>query len=156
MTNNLPVNLKNNKNKLIYADLTYQIRKGLFNVYNGLGFGHKENIYQNALEKEFGELKIPFRKEEGLKISFKDQVVGLYKPDFIIADKVILEIKSTALGSKVFEKQLLYYLKSTGFKLGLLANFGQERLYVKRLIWTNRQESRSNNPRKSLMDPRES
>jgi GxxExxY protein len=56
--------------KLIYADLTYKVRGAIFAVYNELGFGHKENIYQKALAKEFEELNIPYKQEVGLDVKF--------------------------------------------------------------------------------------
>ena len=144
---NLP-KLKTNQ-ELIYSDLTYKIRKALFNVYNTLGFGHKESVYQKALEKEFIEMKIPYEKEQSLNVSYRNQVIGTYRPDFVIDQKVILELKAVELMPKTFEIQLLHYLKTTGFKLGLLINFGAPRLFIKRLIWTD-------NPRKSVLNLRES
>lgn len=122
--------------ELLYSDLTYKIRKAAFNVYNELGFGHKEQVYQQALEEEFGRLKLSYRKEVNLKVYYKDKKIGDYRPDFIIDDKIILEIKATEFIPKTFETQLIYYLKSTKYKLGLLINFGSPKLQIKRLIWT--------------------
>lgn len=122
--------------ELLYADLTYKIRKAAFNVYNELGFGHKENIYQKSLEEEFNQLKLPYKREFNLKVYYKDTKVGDYRPDFIIDDKIIIEIKATEFVPKTFETQLIYYLKSTKYKLGLLINFGSPKLQIKRLIWT--------------------
>lgn len=121
---------------LLYADLTYKVRGAAFSVYNELGFGHKENVYQKALSKEFDNLLIPFKREVDLKVKYKGEVVGNYRPDFVVGDKVVLEIKATELMPKVFETQLLNYLKTTGFALGLLVNFGAAKLFIKRLIWT--------------------
>jgi GxxExxY protein len=121
---------------LLYAHLTFKIRKAVFNVYNELGFGHKEQIYQEALEEEFNQLKLPYKREAKLKVYYKEKKIGDYRPDFVIDDKIILEIKATDYISKVFETQLIYYLKSTRYKLGLLVNFGSPKLQIKRLIWT--------------------
>lgn len=137
------------KTDLIYADLTFQIRRALFNVYNGLGFGHKEQVYQKALAKEFMELNILHEREKSLKVQYKKSTIGLYRPDFIIDNKVILEIKAVEFMPKSFEMQLIHYLKSTNYKVGILANFGSSRIYIKRLVWTN-------NLRKSAHDPRRS
>jgi len=122
--------------ELLYADLTYKIRKAAFNVYNELGFGHKENVYQKSLEEEFNQIKLIYKKEVNLTVFYKDKKVGFYRPDFIIDDKIIIEIKSIEFMPKTFETQLIYYLKSTKFKLGLLINFGASKLQIKRLIWT--------------------
>lgn len=122
--------------KLIYADITYKIRRAIFNVYNVLGFGHKEQVYQKAIAKEFEEMRLSYKKEESLKVKYKDEVVGNYRPDFIIDDKVILELKSVEFMPKSFEAQLIHYLKTTGFHIGLLVNFGSPKLIIKRLVWT--------------------
>jgi GxxExxY protein len=126
---------------LLYSDLTYKVRGAIFTVYNELGFGHKEQVYQRALEREFGELKIPYKKEVSLKVSYKGEAVGNYRPDFVIEDKIVIEIKALEFMPKTFEAQLIHYLKTTGFSLGLLINFGSERLFIKRLIWTHQRKS---------------
>ncbi|MDO9027323.1 MAG: GxxExxY protein [Candidatus Roizmanbacteria bacterium] len=122
--------------ELLYSDVTHKIRKAAFNVYNELGFGHKENVYQKSLEEEFNQIKLIYKKEVNLTVFYKDKKVGFYRPDFIIDDKIIIEIKSAEFIPKTFETQLIYYLKSTKFKLGLLINFGASKLQIKRLIWT--------------------
>jgi len=121
---------------LLYSDLTYKVRGAIFAVYNELGFGHKENIYQKALIKEFEGLKVSYKEELGLDVKYKGDFVGKYRPDFVIEDKIIVEIKSVEFMPKSFEDQLVRYLKTTGYSLGLLVNFGSSRLYIKRLIWT--------------------
>lgn len=122
--------------KLIHADITYKIRRAIFNVFNQLGFGHKEQVYQKALEKEFKEIKLSYKKEESLNVTYKNEIVGNYRPDFIVEEKVIVEIKSVEFMPKSFESQLIHYLKTTNFKVGLLVNFGAPQLVIKRLIWT--------------------
>ena len=120
---------------LLYADITYKVRGAFFNVYNELGFGHKEQVYQKALVKEFTELTIPFKRELNIKVKYKGEAVGNYIPDFVIDEKIVIEIKAVEWMVKSFETQLLHYLKSTGFKLGILVNFGSPKLYIKRLIY---------------------
>ena len=127
--------------KLLYEDLTYKVRGAIFNVYNELGFGHKESIYQKALIKEFEALNIPYKQEVGLDVRYKGNIVGKYRPDFVIEDKIIIELKSVEFMPKSYEEQLVHYLKTTGFSLGLLVNFGSNRLYIKRLIWTSLRKS---------------
>ena len=127
--------------ELLYTDLTYQIRKAIFNVYNILGFGHKEEVYQKALGKEFTLLSIPFEREVHLPVIYKEEKIGFYRPDFVIDEKVIVELKATTTPITLFETQLLHYLKNTGFQLGLLVNFGLPRLYIKRLVWMDPRQS---------------
>lgn len=110
--------------ELLYKDLVYKIQGAIFEVYKTLGPGFKESVYQKALIEEFKNQQIPFEKEKSLKISYREKEVGFYKPDFVIDDKIILEIKAVPEMSVYFETQLYYYLKATDYKLGLLANFG--------------------------------
>lgn len=128
--------MNTDKRGLLYADITYKVRKAMFNVYNELGHGHKEQVYQKALVKEFDELKISYKREKDIDVFYKGKVVGNYRPDFIVEDKVIIEIKAVEFMPKVFEIQLLHYLKATEYELGLLVNFGAPRLFIKRLILT--------------------
>jgi GxxExxY protein len=107
----------------------------MFSVYNELGFGHKESVYQEALVKEFDLLKLQYRREVKLPVKYKESIVGSYRPDFIVGGKIIIEVKSLYHMPNITEQQLLQYLKITGFKLGLLVNFGTPKLYIKRLIW---------------------
>lgn len=125
--------------ELIYADTTYKVRGAIFAVYNTLGSGHKELVYQKALEKEFEEQKIPFKREENLDVKYRNVKVGNYRPDFIIDDKIIVELKAVEFMPKTYENQLIHYLKTTDFQVGLLVNFGQPKLFIKRLVWTKNQ-----------------
>lgn len=126
----------NTDSKLIFADTTYNIRKDIFAVYNTLGYGHKEDVYQKALAKELTLLNIPYKQELPLKVSYKGDVVGNYRPDFVVSEKIILELKATEFMPRAYETQLLHYLKTTEFSLGLLVNFGTPKIYIKRLVWT--------------------
>ena len=120
----------------LYEDLTYKVRGAIFHVYNALGYGHKESVYQKSLAKELEILKIPFQQEKNIDVKYRNIKVGRYKPDFIIDDKIIIEIKAIELMPKIFEIQLLNYLKSTEYKLGFLVNFGGSKLFIRRIIWT--------------------
>lgn len=135
---------------LLYADLTYKIRGAIFTVYNQLGFGHKEQVYQKALAYELEDIKVPYKREKSLDVTYKDKIVGKYRPDFIIDDKIVLELKAVETMPKSFESQLVNYLKTTEYELGLLINFGAPKLYIKRLIWTQNQRESAGNQRKSL------
>jgi len=126
---------KTDNHGLLFADLTYKIRGCAFTVFNTLGFGHKELVYQKALVKEFGQKQIPFEREVALNVKYGQTIVGNYRPDFIVNNQVIIELKALEYLPKSSEQQILHYLKTTGFRLGLLINFGSPKLYIKRLIW---------------------
>ena len=139
----------------MYANLTYKIRGAIFNVYITLGPGHKEQVYQKAVAKVLKETGSPYKREEPLEVSYKGEKVGNYRPDFVVKNKVILEIKAVEFMPKFYEQQLVHYLKSTNFKIGFLVNFGALKLVIKRLICTNPCKS-ALNLRKSLPNPRKS
>ncbi|KKU91501.1 MAG: hypothetical protein UY23_C0001G0107 [Candidatus Jorgensenbacteria bacterium GW2011_GWA1_48_11] len=121
----------------LYEDLSYKIRGCVFNVYNSLGFGHKENIYQKALAIEFNKAGIKFEKEKSLPIKYGEKELGKYRPDFVIENKIIIETKTVEFMPKNYETQLVYYLRGTKFRLGFLINFGTPRLDIRRRINSN-------------------
>lgn len=121
--------------KLEYEELTYKTRGAFFEVYNILGPGFKELIYHNALKEEFDRSGIKFEEKKRIQISYKGKKVGIYEPDFIIDDKVIVELKAVPERSDIFEKQLYSYLKGTKYRVGFLVNFGMDRLEIKRRIY---------------------
>lgn len=124
------------KQQLLYEDLTYKIRGAIFDVHKSLGPGHKELVYQKALAKEFVLRRIPFVREKVLNVVYKGEKVGIYKPDFIIDEKVIIEIKAVPFLPHDAEVQLSYYLRGTNYKLGLLVNFGSKRVDIRRRIYS--------------------
>lgn len=121
--------------KLEYEELTYKIRGMIFEVYNVLGPGFKENVYHNSLREEFDKIKLKYIEKKRIKIIYKGKDVGIYEPDFIVEDKIIIEIKAVDIMPKVFEKQLYSYLKATKYKIGILVNFGADNLDIRRRIF---------------------
>jgi GxxExxY protein len=126
---------KKAEEKVLYKDLSYKIVGCFYEVYNTLGPAHKEQVYQEALKIAFIEQKIPFEEQKHIRIRFKDRIVGTYEPDFVIDNKIIIEIKSVLSMPKVFEKQLYYYLRGTSYKLGYLVNFGNEHIDIRRRVY---------------------
>jgi len=126
-------------NKLVgnflYGDLTYRIRGAMFKVHRTLGSGHKEGVYHKALAKEFRLQNIPFKTEVTLSVVYEGEKVGNYRPDFIVDEKVLIELKALPLLPIQAERQLSYYLRGTDYRLGLLVNFGANSLIIKRKIW---------------------
>lgn len=118
----------------LYLDLTYKIRGCIFTVYNNLGTGHKEVVYRRALSIEFEKSRLKFEREKRLEVVYGGEKIGEYVPDFVVDEKIILELKANEINFLKFEKQLVYYLKNTGYKLGLIANFGTSPLVIKRKI----------------------
>jgi len=125
---------------LLYENITYKIRRCVFNVYNELGFGHKESVYQKALEQEFQKEGLKFESQKRLAIHYNGKKVGDYVPDFLVENKVIIEIKSSKFLTKNDKRQIFYYLRGSDFRLALLINFGAPKLQIERLVWFSRQE----------------
>lgn len=119
---------------IIFKELSFQIMAAAFEVHNTLGFGFIENVYQNALLKELQLRGIQTESQKEMKVFYKDAEVGLYFPDIVVNDAIIIELKAVETLNRMHEAQVLNYLKGTGYKLGLLINFGKERVESKRLI----------------------
>jgi len=124
-----------NDKDIVYKELSYLISGLIYRVHNKLGSGQKETVYQNALEIEFEKSQIPYKKEQPIEVIYEDKRVGIYKPDFIIDDKILLEIKSVPFISYEHKRQLWYYLKNTKYKLGILANFGTPKAQIYRIVY---------------------
>ena len=106
-----------------------------FNVYNLLGYGFLEKVYENALCIELKRLGLDCRSQEPIDVTFRDQVVGNYVADIVVDDKLILEIKAVNSESRYHDAQLIHYLKATGKTVGYVLNFGmEEKLYYKRFV----------------------
>lgn len=124
-----------NTDKLLYSELTYRIRGVIFKVYNTLGFGHKEIVYHKALGIEFKKQGILYKDEVPIPVYYEKEKVGTYQPDFVIEDKVLIEVKALPFITKAAEVQMVYYLRGTRYNLGLLVNFGSKKLEIRRKVW---------------------
>ena len=118
----------------LHQELTGKIIGACINVHNELGCGFHEKVYQEAMAIVLEESGIPFEREKHLPIEFHGRILDCeYIADFVIDNAVILELKAVSEMSSVFEAQVINYLKATGLQIGLLINFGQRELQVKRL-----------------------
>jgi GxxExxY protein len=120
---------------LYLKEETYKIIGICMEVHKILGKGHSEIIYGDALEYEFKKNEIPYNREMKFNITYKEIILPHhYFSDFVIFDEIILEIKAIQLLSSSEIKQTLNYLAASKNKLGLLVNFGEDRLKYKRII----------------------
>ena len=111
--------------EIVLKQESYQVMGACFEVYKEKGCGFLEAVYQECLAIELELQGIPFLEQHDLDLSYKDrQLKQKYKPDFICFDKVILEIKAVKELCDDHRAQVHNYLKATGYKLGLLVNFG--------------------------------
>jgi len=128
------INKKILKKDLIYPELSYQIIGVLFEVYNQLRPGYHEKYYQKAVAAGFNESGLSFKEQVCVPLTFKDCNVGRYFLDFVVDNKIVIEIKKGERFSKKNIDQIVAYLKSNALKLGIIANFGSRELKFRRII----------------------
>jgi GxxExxY protein len=121
---------------LIYREESYRIIGACFEVYKNKGCGFLEGVYQECLEIEFEIQGILFEPKKPLLLSYKGRTLKQqYVPDFICMDKILVELKAVSTLVDEHRAQVLNYLNATGFKLGLLINFGHyPKLEYERLV----------------------
>lgn len=135
-----------NTKNLLYKDLSYELQGCFIEVRKVYGPGHKEIVYQNALAEEFALREISFEKEKDIAI-FSPKTgkrMGNYRIDFLIDNKIIVELKAVDNIPKNFIDQIYSYLKNSEYELGYFVNFKSPNLYIKRIIYTNDRKSWKN------------
>ncbi|MBU2082035.1 GxxExxY protein [Patescibacteria group bacterium] len=122
------------RDDLIYPDLSYKVVGCAFDVHNSLGSGHHEKYYQRALAEAFKEKGLKVIEQVFCPIIFNEKVVAKNFFDFLLDDKLIVEIKKGDNFSKRHIDQVLEYLKTSKIKLAILVNFGSTEVKVKRIV----------------------
>ena len=112
-----------------------QVIGAAFEVHNILGYGFLERVYQRAMQVELLRRGIQVELEPPIKVQFKGVVVGDYAADLLVANKILVELKTDSEYQSLHEAQLLNELRGTGIRLGYLINFGRERVEYKRMIF---------------------
>lgn len=133
---------------LLYKDLTYQIRGAAFDVWNKVGPGFRESVYQKSLEVELGERGINFITHPRIKIEYENKSVGDYYPDLLADNKVLVELKALPFIGDTEKKQIWSYLRGSSYRLALLINFGPKKVGVERVVYDS-----ARNQRSSASDP---
>lgn len=121
---------------MLHAETTDQILKAFYKVYNTLGYGFLEGVYEKAMFIELRNMGLFVERQKRIKVFYEAQVVGDYFADLIVNECVIVELKATGHLRKEHIYQLINYLKATEIEIGLLLNFGKEPQF-KRKIYTN-------------------
>lgn len=122
-------------NNIIHKEESYAIVGVLYEVYNNLGGGFSEIVYKDALEYEFKELNISFKREMEFNVTYKETVLPhKFYADFVVFDTIILEIKSVDYFHNKHISQCINYLKVSQCKLAILANFQKDTLKYKRIV----------------------
>ncbi|MFD2035599.1 GxxExxY protein [Belliella marina] len=123
--------------EFLHQGLTEQVIQAYFKVYNTLGFGFLEKVYENALLIELRSKGLFVERQKRIKVYYEENEVGDYFADLIVNEIVIVEIKAAESLCKEHEYQLINYLKATDLEIGLLLNFGKKPEF-KRKIFSNR------------------
>lgn len=120
--------------KLEQPELSYKIIGTAFDVYNSLGAGHKEKYYQNALALAFKKGGLNFREQVLTPLSYENQSIGRYYLDFLVENKIVVELKSGEKFLKQNIQQIFNYLRANKLPLGLLINFTKEGVKSRRIL----------------------
>lgn len=118
----------------LYKELTAAVLKVFYEVYNELGYGFLERIYQNALYYELKKQNFAVEAQKRIKVYYKEIEVGDYFADIVVNNCLILELKSVENISKERHAQLINYLKSTDCEVGLLLNFGKKPEFIRKVF----------------------
>jgi GxxExxY protein len=126
-----------------HSDLTEKVLKAYYSVYNVLGYGFSESVYENALAVELTNMGLKVERQKAIQVYYGDQMVGHYIADLLVNDLVILELKAVKKLLDEHDAQLLNYLKATTYEVGLLLNFGSKPEYRRKVFDNNRKGSLS-------------
>ncbi len=126
--------------KVFHKELSFIIVGILFEVYNELGYGYQEKYYERAIEKCFIDKKIKYKRQAPYKVLFKQKEIGKYYFDFLVDNKIIVELKKGDHFSKSNINQVKGYLKAANLKLAILANYTSKGVKILRVLSPNNQE----------------
>ena len=131
--------IKNRTGVLIHGELTEKIIGLCFQIHNQYGCGQKESVYQNSFSEKLTLSNIPFQKEVSVRIISEDtgKNLGIHRLDFVVDEKVVVEMKAIKFTPVKMEQQLYSYLKNSPYQVGLMVNFGSSKVYIRRIILTH-------------------
>lgn len=122
------------KEKVLYPELSYEIVGSAFNVFNKSGFGMSEKFYQRAFAYELESRKIVYDKERMIDLKYEDKPIGKYFLDFLVDDKIVVELKVRPRLGYTHISQVMSYLKSAGYKLAIIIYFTNDGVKYRRVI----------------------
>lgn len=122
--------------ELKHSEITGEIIRSFYQVYNSLGYGFLEKVYENSLALELRDSGLSVIQQKPISVFYRGVVVGEYFADLLVADVVLVELKVASKIIEAHEAQLLNYLRATNMEVGLLLNFGEKPEH-KRKIYTN-------------------
>lgn len=143
--------MENRVEDLKHSEITGNIIKAFYTVYNSLGYGFLEKVYENAMIVELRSIGLHVEQQKGISVFYRETLVGEYFADLVVEHAVIVELKSVEKLIRAHEAQLINYLRATLFEVGLLLNFGQSPEYKRKIY-----ENKNIDFLSVLSDPRES
>ena len=117
-----------------YEDMTYRARQVVTAVYDSLGPGFYDDTYRSALVMELTERKIPFEREKVIEVKYKGKTIDKYKLDFVLFDKILLRVLAEGEYHPKYKAQVVSQIKAAKFKIGLLVDFGMQKLQVHKIL----------------------
>jgi len=124
-----------NDDKIVYRELSFKIIGCAIEVHKALGPGFPESVYERAFEIELKKQGLVFERQKRFRVSYEGESVGDFRADFVIENRVILELKAVSEMPAVFKRQLHSYLQVAKHRLGILINFGKEKLESERIVY---------------------
>jgi len=128
--------------KLLERELSHSAIGAFYEVYNALGFGFLESVYANALERELIARGHVVAREFAVRVLYKNDEVGFHRADMLVDERLVIEIKSSAVLAPSAQRQLLNYLRATNLDVGLLLHFGPEARFYRQISSRARIDSR--------------
>lgn len=138
-----------------YENITREIIGCAYRVYNAMGFGFLESVYEKCLIIELRQTMLRVESQKAIPVTYAGHSVGDFTADLVVEEKVIVELKSVQRLVKAHEVQLVNYLVATGLPVGLLINFGEEKVEVKRKVreLNNNQAGSTGHPSQPSCNP---
>ena len=131
-------------NNYLHSDLSGKVLQAFYKVYNTLGFGFLEKVYENAMKVELNKMGINCQQQYPIDVFYEGKKVGSYFADLLIDNKLIVELKSVEKLASEHEAQLVNYLRATELEVGLLLNFGKNPTQKRRVLTNDFKPPRTN------------
>ena len=129
---------------MLHRQITDKILKAFYSVYNDLGYGFLEKVYENALIHELRKMGLNVARQKPIKVYYDNVLVGEYFADIIVENAVIVELKAAEVLYESYTNQLINYLKATEIEVGFLLNFGEEPEFARKILTNDRKKIRVN------------
>ena len=130
--------------ELLHKEITEQIIKSFYKVYNTLGYGFLEKVYENAMAIELRKMGFEVKCQYPINVFYDSEIVGEYYADIIVNDLIVIELKAANALLKEHENQLINYLKATEIELGLLLNFGKGAEFKRKIFMNKYKKTKAN------------